>query len=118
MSYSAAYKKVLRKNFMLVIIAFVLLFPTFFVWAGIPFFIIGGAVGHITTSPILVYLCVALSGGFLFSLYFLPLNVKVARYMADTKESSAWYSFLRLEMIWIVAVGVIWGLGMAILFYW
>lgn len=115
MTYSAAYKKVLRKNFMLVIIAFVLLFPTFFVWAGVPFFIIGGAVAHITTSPILVYLCVALSGGILFSLYFLPINVKVARYMADTKESSALYSFLRLEMIWIVVVAVIWGLGMLVI---
>ena len=115
MTYSAAYKEVLQKNFMLVVIAFVLLFPTFFVWAGIPFFIIGGTVGHITTSPILVYLSVALSGGILFSLYFLPLNVKVARYIANTKESSVLYSFLRLEMIWIVVIAVIWGLGMLVI---
>lgn len=116
MTYRALYKNVLQKNFMLGVIGLMLLFPTFFIWAGIPFFIVGRFVESIIANPTLVYFSIALSGGILFSLYFLPINLKVARGMAEVKNGSLLSSFLQLEMIWIAVVAVIWSIGMAILF--
>lgn len=117
MTYGATYKNVLRKNFMLAIIAIALLFFTFFIWAGIPFFLVGSFVYSITASSALAYLSIALSGGILFSLYFLPINLKVARSMANRKKSSVLSSFLKLEMVWVAVVAGIWGLGLAMLLF-
>lgn len=105
--YFNSYLSVLKRNFMLVIIALILLIPTFFIWAGIPFFIVGSAVGNLTASPILIYLCISLSGGLIFSLYFLPINLKVAREIAVIKKLSSLNSFLRLEAVWITVVAMI-----------
>jgi len=92
---------------MLVVIALMLLIPTFFIWAGIPFFIVGNAVSNITANPILIYLCIALSGGLIFSVYFLPINLIVSRKIADIKKLSSINSFLRLEAVWITVVAMI-----------
>jgi hypothetical protein len=103
------YIDVLKKNFMLAIIALVLLFPTFFIWAGIPIFIVGRAVGGLTASPIVFYLSVSLSGGVLFSLYFLPINLKVARRLAVAKGCGSLNAFLRIEAGWVAVVALIFG---------
>ena len=92
---------------MLGIIALVMLMPTFFIWAGIPFFIIGSAVGSLTTNPILLFLCVSLSGCLLFSLYFMPNNLKVAQNLAVTKKRSSLNFFIRIEAVWIVVIAMI-----------
>lgn len=105
--YFNSYLSVLKRNFMLAIIGLILLIPTFFIWAGIPFFIVGSAVGDLTTNPILVYLSISLSGGLIISLYFLPINLKVAREMAIRKKVSTLNLFLRLESMWIIAVAIV-----------
>ena len=105
--YFNSYLNVLKRNFMLVIIALMLLIPTFFIWAGIPFFMVGSAVGNLTANPILIYLCISLSGGLIFSLYFLPINLKVAREIEVIKQLSSLNSFLRLEAVWIIVVAMI-----------
>jgi hypothetical protein len=92
---------------MLAIIALVLLFPTFFIWAGIPIFIVGRAVGGLTASPIVFYLSISLSGGILFSLYFLPINLKVARRIVATKGCGTLNTFLRIEAGWVAVVAII-----------
>lgn len=92
---------------MLVVIALMLLIPTFFIWAGIPFFFVGSAVSNLTANPILIHLCIALSGGLIFSVYFLPINLIVARKIAVIKKQSSIYSFLRLEALWITGVAMI-----------
>lgn len=92
---------------MLVIIALMLLIPTFFIWAGIPFFLVGSVVGTLTANPILIFLCISLSGGLIFSLYFLPINLKVAQEIAVIKKISTLNSFLRLEAVWITVVAMI-----------
>lgn len=71
--YYNSYLNVLKREFMLVIIALFLLVVTFFVWAGVPVFIIGSAVANLTTSQFLVNLCVSFSVAIIFSLYFYPL---------------------------------------------
>ncbi|WP_299095675.1 hypothetical protein [uncultured Metabacillus sp.] len=113
--YYSSYLKVLKQNFLLAIIALMLLIPTFFIWAGIPFFVVGSVVGSLTTSPILIYLCISLSGGVLFSLYFLPINLKVARSIAVAKKRSSLNSFMRLEAVWIVVVAMIFGIVLTII---
>lgn len=117
MTYGAIYINVLQKNFMLAIIAIALLVFTFFIWAGIPFFLVGSFVESITASRALTYFSIALSGGIIFSLYFLPINLRVARSMANIKESSVLSSFLKLEMVWVAVVAGMWGLGLVMLLF-
>lgn len=92
---------------MLVIIASVLLVLTLFIWAGIPVFIIGSAVASLTTSQFLVNLCISLSVGIIFSLYFLPINLKVAQDVAGTKKRSSYDSFIRIEIVWVLVIAAI-----------
>lgn len=105
--YYRSYLKVLKKDFMLIVIALVLLVPTFFIWAGIPLFIVGSAVSSMTRSPFLINLCVSSSGALIFSLYFIPFNVKVAQDIAITKKHSAYHSFIRIELVWILALATL-----------
>lgn len=64
------YLDVFKRNFMLVVMSLVLLAVTFFIWAGVPFFIVGKLVPDFTSNFIVIYLCISLSGGFLFSLSY------------------------------------------------
>lgn len=112
--YLNSYSNVLKKNFMLVIIASILLVITFFIWAGVPIFIIGNAVAKITSQLIIIYLCVLLSAGFLFSLYFFPINLKVAKNVAEVKHSSVISSFIRIQCFWVLACSLIIGIIISI----
>ncbi|MBM7602584.1 hypothetical protein JOC75_000554 [Metabacillus crassostreae] len=113
--YSQNYSMVLKKNFMLVIIASVLLFFTFFIWAGVPVFIIGNFISELTSNLPIIYLCISISGGFLFSLFFVPINLKVAKNIANIKNRSVIISFMRIEVIWILFCSLIFALIFSIL---
>ncbi|WP_077319085.1 hypothetical protein [Virgibacillus proomii] len=114
--YYDIYRDILKKNFMLVVIALILLFPTFFIWVGIPIFFVGNALDNIITSRFLIYLGISFSGSCIFSLYFLPINLKVTRSIAVARKSSALHSFLRSETVWVLVGTVIWGILMGIVF--
>jgi len=105
--YLQNYSNVLKKNFMLVIIALVLLVLTFFIWAGVPLFIIGNSVEELTSNLVIIHLCISISGGFLFSLFFVPINLKVSKNIADIKNRSVMISFIRIEIIWILVCSLI-----------
>lgn len=113
--YYDMYINVMKKNFMLVIIAVILLFPTFFIWAGVPFFLVSNALNNIMINQILVYLGISISGSLIFSLYFLPINLKVAQNIAITRKSSVLHSFLKLKISWIIVGAVIWGFAIVII---
>lgn len=74
-------------------------------------------VGDAFTSKYSIYLGISLSGGVLFSLYFLPINLKVARYIAVERNSSILHSFLRIEVGWVFAIALIWLLCLVFLFH-
>lgn len=112
--YYHNYLKVLKKNFMLLIMALVLLILTFFIWVGVPFFIIGIIVSDLTSSLILIHLGISLSGGLLFSLYFAPINLKVARRIADIKHRGLIYSFICIETVWILVSALIFEVTLSI----
>ena len=105
--YAQSYLTVLKKDFMLVIIAAALLFFTFFLWAGVPVFIIGSFVSTFTSNLVINHLSMSVSTAFLFSLYFVPLNLKVAKHIANRKNRSFMYAFIRVEMIWIAVCSLI-----------
>lgn len=105
--YFQNYSIVLKKNFMLMIMASVLLVITFFLWAGVPVFMIGSLISKITSNLAIIHLCISFSGGFLFSLFFVPINLKVAKHIANVKNRSVLISFMRIEIIWIFACSLI-----------
>lgn len=113
-NYYRLYVDVLKKNFMLVVMALVLLLLTFFIWAGIPVYFVGQVHDHFIASKYLIYVGISLSGGLLFSLYILPINLKVARNIAVERNISILHSFLRLETGWVLVGAFIWVLGMGI----
>lgn len=91
-----------KKNFMLFVMAFMLLIVTFFIWAGVPLFVVGSVVAQFTKNIVIVTLFVSLSGGFLFSLYFLPFNVKVAKNISNIKRSNVVAEVFYIEAIWVL----------------
>lgn len=105
--YSQIYSFVLKKNFMYVIMASMLLILTFFLWAGVPVFIVGNLVSDITSNLAIIYLCISISGGFLFSLFFVSINLIVAKQIAKIKNRSVMTSFIHIEMVWLLVCSVI-----------
>ena len=100
---------------MLVVMALVLLAVTFFVWAGVPFFIIGSLVADFTSNFVIIYFCISLSGGFLFSFYFVPFNVKVAKNIASIKNFNVAIAFVYLQTVWILVSSLIFGTALILI---
>lgn len=112
--YIQNYSSVLKKNFMLIVMALVLLVVTFIIWAGVPFFIIGSLVAEATSNPIIIYFCISLSGGFLFSFYFVPVNLRVAKNIANIKSRGVISSFVQIQSIWGLVCSFIFALVLTI----
>ncbi|WP_449539723.1 hypothetical protein [Ferdinandcohnia sp. Marseille-Q9671] len=110
--YFQNYTYVLKKNYMLVIMSSMLLLLTFFIWAGVPVFVIGSAVSDVTANFVIVHLCMSLTGGFLFSLYFVPINVKVAAHRANLKQTNVVRPFVYIQTMWIIVSSIIFGIGL------
>ncbi|MBR7554010.1 hypothetical protein ACFFJI_02400 [Allobacillus sp. GCM10007491] len=113
--YFQSYLHVLKKNYMLVVIAAVLLILTYFIWAGVPFFIIGNIVADATSSGFVTLLSIALSGGFLFSLYFLPIHIKVAKRVASFEHRSVKKLFVQIQLVWIFICSAIFAISMSVI---
>ena len=105
--YFQNYLIVLKRNFMLVIMASLLLILTFFIWAGFPVFIIGGLVADLTANLAIIHFCISLSAGFLFSLFFVPINLKVAKNIATIKYRGVGRSFIYIQLTWTLVSSVI-----------
>lgn len=113
--YFKSYLNVLKRNFMLVVIASVLLFVTFFIWAGVPLFVIPSLLNEFTSNFEIAYLCISLSGGFLFSLYFVPLNLKVAKNVGNIKGNRTTISFVYLQTKFILVSSLIFAIVMGLI---
>ncbi|MHA6251500.1 hypothetical protein [Oceanobacillus sp. CAU 1775] len=107
--YLHNYLDVFKRNFMLVVMAMVLLAVTFFVWAGIPFFVVGSLIAEFTSNYVIIYFCISLSGGFLFSFYFAPFNLKVSKNIASIKNISTVVAFATVQTVWILVSSLIFG---------
>src|SRR5699024_6961202 len=100
--YIQSYATTLKKNFMLLIMAFVLLVLTFFIWTGVPVFVVGEFVAGLTSNLVLYHLTISFSIGTLFSIYFVPLNINVAKHIATMKDCDVIGSFVRIQTLFIV----------------
>lgn len=100
---------------MLAVMAAVLLVITFFIWAGVPFFIIGSTVAELTSNLAIIHLSISFSGGLLFSLYFVPINLKVAKKIADLKQRSVMHYFIRIELMGVLLCSSIFQIILSIL---
>lgn len=96
--YREAYATVLKKNFMLLIMAVVLVFFTFAYWIGLPLFVVGSILGALHIPYFMLSVCVYLNAGLLVSLFFIPLNLKVASVVGKLKQQSTWRAFTRLQL--------------------
>lgn len=110
--YLQNYVKVLKSNFMLLIMVLLLIVLTFFIWAGFPIFIVGGFIAKFTANLVISHLCIALSGGFIFSLFFAPINFKAAKNVAVIKQLNVRKVFLRIQTTWILVSSIIFEIGM------
>ncbi|WP_010095571.1 hypothetical protein [Ornithinibacillus scapharcae] len=105
--YVQTYLGVLKKDFMLVMMAVVLISLTFGYWYGIPIFLVGDMVGNITNNLVILHLCVSLSGGLLLSFYLLPINVRVAKNIANKQLNNTFHTFIRIQISWILVYAVL-----------
>lgn len=110
--YVQNYLNVIKKNFMLIIIASVPIVLTFFIWAGFPIFIIGGIIADTTTNLAIIYSCISFSGGFLFSLFFLPINIIAGKHIAHIKKLNVIKSIIQIHAIFILICSLLFGLVM------
>ncbi|CAM3138217.1 hypothetical protein FITA111629_05860 [Filibacter tadaridae] len=105
--YREAYIFVLKKNYMLLTIATALLILTFGFWIGIPLFVVGNIFAELNASILIQGVCVFISAGLLFSLFFIPLNLKVAKRVGEMKQQSTLQTFIRLHLAFILLSAVV-----------
>jgi len=92
---------------MLVTMAFALLVFTFFLWSGVPVFMIGSFVSELTSNLAIIHFSISISGGILISIYFVPINLKVAKHIASVKKRNVWIYFMGIEIIWVLVCSLI-----------
>jgi len=105
--YSKAYAFVLRENFMLLIIAIALLFFTFAFWIGIPVFVFGNILSELDTPIFIQGVCISIAVGLLFSIFFIPINLKVAKIVGEMKQESTTQAFSRLHLAFALLSAIV-----------
>lgn len=96
--YREAYVKVLKKNFMLLIIAIALVVLTFGFWFGIPIIANGNTLSKINTPIYIQVICMSISVGIFLSLFFIPFHLEVAKKVGEMKTKSTIIVFSRLHL--------------------
>ena len=105
--YRESYAFVLKKNFMLLIIAAALLVLTFGYWIGIPIFVVGNMLSKINIPLFINSVCILISAGLMFSLFFIPINLKVAKVVGEMQEQSTLQTFIRLQLVFILVSAIL-----------
>lgn len=100
--YSKTYLRVLKKNFILLIVTIALLFFTFGFWMGIPVYVIGDILSKYDTPHYIQNICVLFGIGLLFSIFFVPINFKVAEVLREIKSQKLLPLFIRIQLGFIV----------------
>lgn len=105
--YGKSYVFVLKKNFMLLIIAAALLVLTFGFWFGIPLFVIAEILSELNLSFFIQAVSVSISIGLLFSLFFIPINLKVSKMVGEKQEQSILQTFMRLQLAFVLVSAIL-----------
>ena len=92
---------------MLLIIAAALLVLTFGYWIGIPIFVVGNMLSKINIPLFINSVCILISAGLMFSLFFIPINLKVAKVVGEMQEQSTLQTFIRLQLVFILVSAIL-----------
>ena len=92
---------------MLLIIAAALLVLTFGYWIGIPIFVVGNMLSKINIPFFINSVCILISAGLMFSLFFIPINLKVAKVVGEIQEQSTLQTFIRLQLVFILVSAIL-----------
>jgi len=101
-SYNKAFRIIIKKNFMLLIISIALLVVTMGFWLGIPVFAIGNILSKLNIPGFIHIVCISILVGFFFSLYFIPFHLKVAHLVGEMKNESTIKAFSRLQLVFVL----------------
>ena len=102
--YSKMYLHVIKKNFMLLIVTIALLFFTFAFWMGIPVYVISDFLSKFNTPHHIQNVCVLFGICILFSIFFIPINFKVAKALSEIKTLQL---FSRIHLGFILLTTII-----------
>ena len=105
--YIKAYAFVLKKNFMLLVIAIALLFFTFAFWIGIPIFVLGNILSQLNIPIFIHGVCISIAVGLFFSIFFIPINLKVEKMVGEMKQESTTQSFSRLHIVFALLSAIV-----------
>lgn len=100
--YSKTYLQVLKKNFILLMITIALLFFTFAFWIGVPVYIISDILSKFKTPQSIQNISILIGIGFLFSIFFIPINFKVAEVFHKIKSQNFLPLFIRIHLGFIL----------------
>jgi len=92
---------------MLVIIAIALVVLTFGFWFGIPFIAIGNILSKINTPIFIQVICMSISVGIFFSLFFIPFHLEVAKKVGELKTKSTIIVFSRLHLVFVLFSAIV-----------
>ena len=101
-SYNKAFRLIIKKNFMLLIISIALLVVTMGFWIGIPVIAIGNILSKLNIPVFIHIICISISVGLFFSLYFIPFHLKVAHLVGEMKNESTIKAFSRLQLVFVL----------------
>ncbi|WP_397538494.1 hypothetical protein [Rummeliibacillus pycnus] len=71
-------------------------------WAGVPIFIVSKWLFELNTPWYVQFTGVTLSVGMLLSLFFIPINLKVAKTVAEIKCQSTLGRFIKIQLTFVV----------------
>ena len=115
--YSKAYAVVLRRNFMLLIIAIALLFFTFAFWIGIPIYVFGNMLSEFNAPILIRGVCISIAVGLFFSIFFIPINLKVAKMVGEMKQESTTQAFSRLHFAFVLLSAIVFYLILSLILW-
>jgi len=92
---------------MLLIIAIALMFVTFGNWIGVPLFVIGNILSELNAPIFIQGVCISMSVGLLFSVFFIPINLKVAKMVGEIRQESTKQIFSRLHLTFILISAIV-----------
>ena len=104
--YRNAYKFILKTDFMLLVIALVSIFFTAFIWVGVPVFVMSDWLSKFNIPIYVIIFIVPIIMGFILSLYFIPLNLKVARRVAKIKGQSDLSQLIWIQLAFVLLFAV------------
>src|SRR5690625_4432365 len=101
------YFQVLKRNMILVLMTFILLFLTVGYWYHLPLYGLTDYFFKTDVPKFIQLLLICLSVGFCFSLYFVPFHLLFARTYSKERQKEMFTVFLLVQMALIITTSVL-----------